>query len=93
VIDQAIRATPRGERVLVRAGGPKQAPIVSVEDGGPVVPIARRADLLRRRVDPASLGRPSGLSLLVADAAAHALGAELTLGESAAGRAETSVEL
>ena len=44
---------------------------VVVEDGGPSVPESLGADLLKHRVDPSALGRPSGLSLLVADAAAE----------------------
>jgi signal transduction histidine kinase len=94
LIDNAIQATPRGSEVLVRlrpsrSGGAR----LTVEDGGPVIPAAHRTDLIRRRVDPSSLGRPNGLSLLVADAAAALLGVELGLGESERGRFQAQARL
>jgi two-component system, OmpR family, sensor kinase len=93
LIDHAIAASPRGARVLVRAVASNRGCSLIVEDGGPAVPAAQRSDLIRRRVDPTALGRPNDLSLLVADAIAGALGTELVLGESAAGRSQVEVRL
>jgi hypothetical protein len=82
LIDHAVLATPRGGRVTVLL----RDRTVVVEDGGPAIPENLAADLLAHRVDPSALGRPSGLSLLVADAAAEQLGWRLTLGPGEAGR-------
>ncbi len=86
LIDHAIAATPRGGRVTVRLGRTTLGYQLTVEDGGPVVPAAARPDVLRRRSDPTALGRPEGLSLLIADVAAPLLGAKLSLGETPSGR-------
>lgn len=56
------------------------------------MPVASRADVLRRRTDPTALGRPEGLALLVADVAAEVLGASLSLGETPAGRFEVELK-
>jgi two-component system, OmpR family, sensor kinase len=93
LIDHAIAASPRGARVIVRAKPRDRGCSLMVEDGGPSVPAAQRADLIRRRIDPAALGRPNDLSLLVADAIASALGRELFLGESPAGQSQVEVRL
>lgn len=84
VLFHALEATPRGGTVgagLVAEGGA----LLTVRDGGTMVPAGARADLLRHRVDPASLGRPPGLSLIVAGSVAAYLGATLRLSESPAG--------
>lgn len=88
LLDQAIAATPRDGRVRVRLSARGNGYVLAVEDEGPTVPGANRAELLRRRADPSALGRPEGLGLLVADAAASALGGTLSIGESTSGRSE-----
>jgi len=88
LLDQAIAATPRDGRVKVRLTGNANAYALAVEDGGPVVANANRRDLLRGRADPSALGRPEGLGLVVADAAASVLGGAISIGESSTGRAE-----
>jgi len=87
LVDQAIAATPRDGRVNVRLRAQGAGYRLEVEDGGPAVPAAARQDFLRRRSDPSSLGRPEGLSLLIAEVAAPLLGATLALGETPTGRA------
>jgi hypothetical protein len=87
LVDHAISATPRDSRVVVRLDGAR----LTVEDGGPVVPLASRRHVSRRLVDPAALGRPGGPALLVADAAAAAFGVELGLGETENGRSAVIV--
>lgn len=86
LIDHAIAATPRDGRVTVRLTQNASGFRLAVEDGGPVVPAGARPDVLRRRSDPTALGRPEGLSLLIADVAAPLLGAKLSLGETPTGR-------
>jgi C4-dicarboxylate-specific signal transduction histidine kinase len=55
---------------------------IMVSDGGPVVPAATRTDLLEHQVDPTSLGRPPGPTLLVAQVVTAYLGGTLKLAES-----------
>jgi two-component system sensor histidine kinase QseC len=93
LIDHAIAATPQGGEVRVRLSGRGEGFELGVSDGGPVVPAASRGELLRRRVDPTGLGRPEGLSLLVADAAAPVLGGVLSLGETPDGRSEVVLDV
>lgn len=91
LIDHAIAATPRGGRVQLRLGARGKGFSLTVEDGGPAIPVAARQDMLRRRTDPTALGRPEGLALLVADVAAEVLGASLSLGETPSGRFEVQL--
>ncbi|MGC4091343.1 MAG: hypothetical protein QM756_26385 [Polyangiaceae bacterium] len=49
--------------------------------------------MLRHGVDPASLGRPAGISLLAAYVVAGALGSELELREGAHGATEAWLRL
>ena len=93
MVDHGIAATAPGGEVRVRLSGRGMGFELGVEDGGPVVPAGSRAELLRRRADPSSLGRPEGLSLLVADAAAPVLGGALSLGESPDGRSEVVLDV
>ncbi|HEY3237716.1 MAG TPA: hypothetical protein VGJ84_23550, partial [Polyangiaceae bacterium] len=80
--EHAISATPRDGTVVLRARDQADGIWIGVEDGGTTVPASARGDLIEHRVDPTSLGRPSGPSLLVASAAAAKLGGALTFGES-----------
>jgi signal transduction histidine kinase len=90
---QAIDATPRGGEVRATAMATEMGPALSVSDGGPTVPEASRKDMLRHRIDPTSLGRPAGIALVVADAAAAALDAGLEVRDDGAGRVELFVVL
>lgn len=91
LFSHALSATPRGGRVVFSAYLTELGVVLAVEDGGPVVPDALRDQVIRHAVDPTSLGRPAGMALLAAHAAASALGAELTLREAARGATETWV--
>jgi hypothetical protein len=84
LLDHALEATPRGGAVaaILKSDG---GATLTVRDGGTVVPAQARADLLEHRIDPASLGRPPGTSLLVAHTLAAYLGATLRIAESADG--------
>jgi two-component system OmpR family sensor kinase len=93
LLDHAIAATPRGGFVTLRLVPIAVGFELVVEDGGPVVPGPARADALRRRIDPSSVGRPEGLALLIADAAAPLLGGRIALGETPDGRSELSLSV
>jgi len=88
LFDHAIAATPKGDTATLRLARVEGGVRLAVEDGGPAVPEAARGDLLRRRVDPTSFGRPAGPALLVADTIAAHLRCQLEMAESNAGRTE-----
>ncbi len=88
MIHHAISATPREGRVTLCAYAVDSGVLLSAEDGGPSVTEANRADVLRNRIDPSAFGRPSGVALLIAEAAAESLGATLELRDGLAGQAE-----
>ena len=88
LLDHAIAATPKGETATLHLARTEGGVRLAVEDGGPAVPEAARGDLLRRRVDPTSFGRPAGPALLVADSVAAHLRCPLEMAESSAGRTE-----
>lgn len=87
LVDHAIAATPRGSRVqlAVAPEGGRGTVRLLVDDGGPAVPNGERDAVLWHRSDPASLGRPAGLTLLAASLLAAHVGAPLELGEGALG--------
>ena len=93
LLHHAIAATPRGGEVQISAVPTEMGMLLSVEDGGPVVPEASRTAVIQHRVDPASFGRPTGLSLLVADVIAGALGGGAGMREGSGGRSEIWVVL
>ena len=86
LLDHAIFASPRRTKVEISVSRDGSGVRLVVSDGGPIVPAAARADLLEHLVDPASLGRPPGPALLIAQVVTTYLGGSLRLGESA-GRA------
>jgi two-component system OmpR family sensor kinase len=93
LLDHAVQASPKGGHVKAQLVPTGLGIALAVSDEGPKVPEGSRLDVLRHRVDPTSFGRPAGLALLVADAAAAALDAELELRESATGGSELWVTL
>src|SRR6478752_10069077 len=90
LLHHAIAATPRGGEVSLAIVPTEMGMMLSVEDGGPVVPEASRTAVIQHRTDPASFGRPAGVSLLVADVIGGVLGSGSGVGmrEGTAGRAE-----
>lgn len=89
----AVSATPRGGRVHVEANATERGLVLTVEDGGPAVPISVGRAMIRHEADPSSFGRPQGIALLAADAISDALGGELILKPGPTGCAETRVTL
>jgi len=85
LIDHAIAATPREAAIWLEATSTPRDLVLRCRDAGPSVPARARADLLLHRVDPTSLGRPAGVSLLVIDAVATVLGASVLLQDDPAG--------
>jgi len=86
LIDNALRYTPAGGTVTVRCGVAGERVFLAVEDNGPGIPAARRADIFSRyvRLDDKSHG--SGLGLAIVRDIARVHGAVLTVGEGIAGR-------
>jgi hypothetical protein len=93
LLSQGIAATPRGGKVRATAFATELGPALSVSDGGPAIPEASRQDILRHRIDPTSFGRPAGIALVAADAAATALDATLEVREDGGGRVELWIVL
>jgi two-component system, OmpR family, sensor kinase len=93
LVAHAIAATPQGGNVTVLGFATEIGVTLAVRDGGPAVPEASRWDVIRHHVDPTRFGRPTGVTLVLADAATTALSAELELKESADGHTETWVHL
>jgi len=84
----AISATPRDGQVTFSAYAVETGILLSAQDGGPSVTEAQRTDVLRNRTDPSAFGRPSGVTLLIAEAAAESLGGTLEMRDGPDGRAE-----
>ncbi|MEO7034885.1 MAG: hypothetical protein ABI548_13330 [Polyangiaceae bacterium] len=93
LLHHGIAATPRSGEVSLSVVATEMGMLLSVEDGGPVVPEASRTDVIQHRTDPASFGRPAGVSLLVADVIGGVLGSGAGMREGQAGRAEIWVVL
>ncbi len=93
LLDQAIQATPKGQRILVSLHARGRSAQVTIRDGGPGIPESSQIALLRGAADPSALGRPGGLSWVVAGAAADALGAYIEIGEAPDRAFETRVLL
>jgi two-component system OmpR family sensor kinase len=84
----AIAATARDGQITLSAYAVETGILLSAQDGGPSVTEAHRADVLRNRIDPSSFGRPSGVTLLIAEAAAESLGGTLEMRDGPDGQAE-----
>jgi signal transduction histidine kinase len=88
LVHHAISATGREGSVILSVYAVETGVLVSAQDGGPSVTEASRADVLRNRTDPSAFGRPSGVALLIAEAAAESLGSTLELRDGPDGQAE-----
>jgi sensor histidine kinase regulating citrate/malate metabolism len=86
LIDHGVLSTPRGKQVAVKVEATHEGVSIRFTDGGPAVPRQSREALLRNATDPTALGRPGGISLLVAYLAAGRLGGSLNLHETDDGR-------
>jgi two-component system sensor histidine kinase TctE len=87
LVDNALKYTPAGGSVTVRAGIHLGKPFLSVEDSGPGIPEAERQRVRERFYRlPNSPGHGSGLGLAIVDEIASLYGASVTIGSGAAGR-------
>jgi hypothetical protein len=93
LVDHAIVATPRGGSVAMALFVEAGSIALSIRDGGTAVPPSVHGDVLEHRVDPASLGRPPGLSLLAAHTVAGVLNGVVRLAQAPDGAAVTEVRL
>jgi K+-sensing histidine kinase KdpD len=88
LLHHAISASPRDSEVTLSAYAVETGVLIAAQDGGPSVTEAHRANVLRNRSDPSAFGRPSGVALLIAEAAAESLGGTLELRDGPDGQAE-----
>lgn len=97
LIDNAISFSPRPGQVLVSAETGPDRVLLRVEDEGPGVPEANRADVFRRfyseRPAAEDFGRHSGLGLSIAAAIVDAHGGTIAVGDRPQGGAVFTVEL
>jgi two-component system, OmpR family, sensor kinase len=93
LVDHAISASPRDEAVRITLTASTQEAELRVEDAGPTVPHSSREALLANQIDPAAFGRPTGIALLSASAAASFLRCKLALRDSGSGRVEMWAQL
>lgn len=87
LVDNAVRYTPPGGAVTVRAGMADGAPVLEVEDTGPGIPPDQRNRVFERfyRI-PGSEQQGSGLGLSIARRVAELHQAEIRLEDGAGGR-------
>ena len=83
LIDNALRYTPAGGTVTVSCGAAAEGSFFAVEDNGPGIPAARRADIFSRYVRLDNKSHGSGLGLAIVRDIARVHGAELTVGDVA----------
>jgi hypothetical protein len=93
LLEHAILATPKGGNVWLSLARKDDSIVLRIEDSGTFVPPIARADLFELRVDPSSLGRPVGIQLVAAQAAATYLGGSLELSEGNSGGMAFECEL
>jgi two-component system sensor histidine kinase TctE len=87
LVDNALKYTPAGGHVTVRAGRLHGKPFVAVEDDGPGIPLDERP-LVRRRFYRVqnSPGHGSGLGLAIVEEVARVYNAAVSIESGAGGR-------
>lgn len=87
LLDNALKYTPEGGTVHVRAGKADAQPFVEVSDSGPGIPEAERTRVLNRfvRLESSRSTPGSGLGLSLVAAVAKLHGAALTLDDNGPG--------
>jgi hypothetical protein len=88
LLHHAVAATTRGGAVAISLTPTELGTLLSVEDGGPLVPEGSGPQLIQHRVDPTRFGRPAGVALLIAEVAGAYLGGTLELRAGNLGRNE-----
>jgi signal transduction histidine kinase len=87
LLDNALRHTPQGTRILLATGHQERAPYLEVSDNGPGVPEAHRTSVLERffRLERSRTTAGTGLGLAIVAAIAARHRAELELRDAAPG--------
>lgn len=87
LLDNAIKYSPHGGRIVVAATPADKGPVVSVADSGPGIPAEFRERVVQRffRLEPSRSTPGSGLGLSLVAAVAKLHGAELRLEDSQPG--------
>ncbi len=87
LLDNAVKFTPSGQTIRLRAVGQANQVHLQISDRGPGIPAAERQRVLQRfvRLDAARSTPGSGLGLSLVAAAARLHGATLSLGDAAPG--------
>ena len=87
LVENALRHTPSGSRILVASGADGGRAWLSVTDDGPGIPADRRGDVLRHfyRLESSRTTPGSGLGLAIVAAIAGRHGAELELADGEPG--------
>jgi signal transduction histidine kinase len=89
LVENAIRLTPPGGKLLVELARVGRDATVAVSDTGPGVPLAERANIFERfvQLEPARARRGGGLGLPIARMIARLHGGDVTLGSPRLGGA------
>jgi len=95
LIDNAVKYTPAGGRVVVRVARREAAMVLSVEDNGPGVPAAEQAKVWDRlyRCDQSRSQVGLGLGLSMVHAIMRAHGGDATVGDAPGGGAVFELSL
>jgi two-component system, OmpR family, sensor kinase len=76
-LDHAIAASPAGWTVKIDLHNHGATACLSIHDGGPPVPTHLATELLQHHLDAGSLGRPTGIALLLCHALLEQLGGQI----------------
>jgi two-component system OmpR family sensor kinase len=79
LLEHALIATPTGGVVTLGVAQESGRVLIRVTDAGAAVPETMSSGLVHGSIDPRSLGRPAGATLLLAGALAERMGAHLQL--------------
>lgn len=87
LVENALRHTPAGARIAIRARPGEAGPVLSVVDDGPGVPRHERENVLKRfyRLEAGRSTPGSGLGLALVAAVARLHAAEIRLGDAGPG--------
>ncbi|MBM4206498.1 MAG: two-component sensor histidine kinase [Gammaproteobacteria bacterium] len=96
VIDNAIKYTPAGGKILISLEGDRKYLYYTVEDSGPGIPEDQYANSLKRFhrcVETAQTAQGSGLGFSIVERIASMYGAELALGVSQFGGLKVNITM
>ncbi len=87
LLDHGVAASPNEGKVSVSANLDGKCLVVTVDDSGPSVPSGARNAIVWQRIDPATLGRPRGVHLIIASSILSHIGGSLDIKDSSEGGA------